>query len=349
MEKEKNQKKKSRREKKGKHKVLKAFIILFIILAVLCGLAYGAYIALINGGAGADMLTKMFGGTIRRDPVYVLILGVNPPLSDTIMLVGYDPNSGKASVLSVPRDTYIDDVVTNKINAVYSTNGGYKKDSSNKDYEKAEKAMLSQVEEITGIYADYYITLDTKALVELVDAIGGVTVDVPINMKYDDSTQNLHINLQKGVQKLDGKHAEQFVRFRKNNNGTGYTNGDIGRVAAQQEFVKALMKEVLQPKNITKINDLIQIGLDNVKTNITFGDALQYVDDIKKFNMDNLRMETLPQETDPIELKKYRNANQACYFWDKDGALKLATELFSFKEETDTDNEQIENAVTNEN
>jgi len=255
---------------------------------------------------------------------------------------------GKVSVLSIPRDTYIDDVVTNKINAVYSTNGGYNKDKNSKDYEKAEKAMLEQVEEITGITPNYYITIDTNALVELVDAIGGVTVDVPINMKYDDSSQNLHINLKKGTQKLNGAQAEQFVRFRKNNNGTGYSNGDIGRVATQQEFIKALIKEVLQPKNITKISDLIEIGLNNVKTNITLGDALQYVDDIKNFNMDNLRMETLPQETDPIELKKYRNANQACYFWDIDGATQLSNELFSFTENIqELTNEEVNNIENN--
>lgn len=248
---------------------------------------------------------------------------------------------GKVSVLSIPRDTYLDNVITNKINAVYSTNGGYNKNKNSENYEKAEKAMLEQVEEITGIYADYYITIDTNALVELVDAIGGVTVDVPINMKYDDNSQNLHINLKKGTQTLNGDQAEQFVRFRKNNDGTGYANGDIGRIAAQQEFIKALIKEVLQAKNITKLSELIEIGINNVKTNISLADALQYVDDIKNFNMDNLRMETLPKETDSTELKKYKNANQACYFWDVDGSKELADELFSFTDETQYEEENI--------
>jgi len=252
--------------------------------------------------------------------------------------------------MSIPRDTYIDDVTTNKINAVYSTNGGYNKNTKSADYEKSEKAMLKQVEEITGIYADYYITLDTKALRELVDTIGGVTVNVPINMKYDDKEQDLHINLKKGTQVLNGKQAEQFVRFRKNNNGTGYPNGDIGRIAAQQEFIKAVAQELLQAKNITKLGDFIEIGINNVKTNITVADALQYVDDIKNFNMDNLRMETLPEETDPKELAKYKNVNSACYFWNKEAALELSNEMF-FKNTSDNENENTnttsENKKTN--
>lgn len=246
-------------------------------------------------------------------------------------------------MLSIPRDTYIEDVTTNKINAIYSTNGGYNKNSKSDNYEKAEKAMLKQVEEITGIYADYYITLDTKALVQLVDTIGGVTVDVPIKMKYDDDEQNLHINLKKGTQTLNGKQAEQFVRFRKNNDGSGYPNGDIGRIAAQQEFIKAVGKEILQAKNLTKIGNFIEIGIENVKTNISVADALQYVDDIKKFNMDNLRMETLPQETDPKELAKYKNVNSACYFWNAEKSLELSNDMFFKNTSEDNINDQIEN------
>ena len=153
---------------------------------------------ILSGGPGVDFITKMLGKDVRGDkPVYVLAMGVNPPLADAIMLIGYNPPTGEVSILSIPRDTYIPKVTTNKINAVYSVNGGYNKNKKDADYEKAEKAMLSKVEEITGIYADYYITVDTKALREIVNTVGGVTVDVPINMKYDDPTQNLHINLKK--------------------------------------------------------------------------------------------------------------------------------------------------------
>lgn len=315
--------------KSKKRKILKVLLIIVIIIGIIMGTLFGLVVSLVKGGAIGEFLTKAMGGNYRGDkPVYVLVLGVNPPLSDTIILVGYDPKSGEATALSIPRDTYIPDVITNKINAVYSSNGGYNKDSKSPDYEKAEKAMLSQVEEITGIYADYYVTLDTKALIEIIDAIGGVTVDVEINMKYDDASQNLHINLKKGTQVLNGKQAEEYVRFRKNNDGTGYPNGDIGRVAAQQKFIKAVMKQILKAENITKIGNFIEIGMNNVKTNISLADAMQYVDDIANFDMNKLRMETLPKLEDQKQLAKYKNINQACYFWDEEKTKELCQELF---------------------
>lgn len=337
-----------RRKRKHKKRWPKVLITIVIVIGILLGCVYGLAKMLLSGGPGVDMITKMLGKEVRGDePVYVLALGVNPPLSDAIMLIGYNPPTGQVSILSIPRDTYIPKVTTNKINAIYSTNGGYNKNKKDADYEKAEKAMLSKVEEITGIYADYYITVDTKALREIVDTVGGVTVDVPINMKYDDSTQNLHINLKKGTQTLNGKKAEQFVRFRKNNNGTGYPNGDIGRIQTQQQFMKALATQVLKAQNLTKIPDFIKIGLDNVKTNIEVGDALQYVDDVKNFKMENLRMETLPAEEDPKKLAKYKNVNQACYFWDEDKTKELCEDLF-FENKNNEPQTEENNSENNE-
>ena len=342
----KNIKTSKKKKKSKKRKVLKVILIIIIIIGIIIGAISALVVSLIKGGAVGEFLTKAMGGTYRgNEPVYVLVLGVNPPLSDTIMLVGYNPESGEVSSLSIPRDTYIPDVITNKVNAVYSTNGGYNKDSKSANYEKAEKAMLSQVEEITGIYADYYITLDTNALVEIIDAIGGVTVDVEINMKYDDPSQNLHINLKKGTQVLNGKQAEGYVRFRKNNDGTGYPNGDIGRVAAQQKFIKAVIKQILKAENVTKIGNFIEIGMNNVKTNISLADAMQYVDDIANFDMNKLKMETLPKLEDPKKLAKYKNANQACYFWDEEKAKELCQELFFENDGDNTNSTQEKNQV----
>lgn len=81
---------------KKKKKIKKILISLLFIIIILAGVVFAAGAILLNGGAGADFITQMFGGTIHHDPVYVLILGVNPPLSDTIMLAGYDPDSRKS-------------------------------------------------------------------------------------------------------------------------------------------------------------------------------------------------------------------------------------------------------------
>ena len=112
---------------------------------------------------------------------------------------------------------------------------------------------------------------------QLVDEIGGVTFDVPINMNYDDPAQNLYIHLKKGTQLLTGKKAEQLVRFRHNNDGSGYGNEDIGRIATQQKFIKTMAKEVLSAKNISKLGNLVKIALEGTKTDITMEVVAKYL------------------------------------------------------------------------
>ena len=107
-----------------------------------------------------------------------------------------------------------------KINSIYS--------------EKNPDKILSKINELTGLNIQYYVTIDNNALIKLVDILGGIEYDVPIDMNYDDKTQNLHIHLKKGVQLIDGKKAEMLLRFRHNNNGTSYSNeygdNDFGRM-----------------------------------------------------------------------------------------------------------------------
>ena len=143
-------------------------------------------------------------------------------------------------------------------------------------------------------------------------------------MNYDDPYQNLYIHLNKGTYKLTGKQAEQFCRFRKNNDGSGYPNGDIGRVAAQQSFIKAMIARCLEPQNLLRIGTLVEIVLDNTKTNITMDIASQYIDDAVAFKADRVRIETLPGEG--------RYENKVSYFFmDKDAAKTLIDDLFNQK------------------
>ena len=144
----------------------------------------------------------------------------------------------------------------------------------------------------------YYLKVDTQAFKALVDAIGGVTFDVPIDMKYDSNRQNLHINLKAGVQKLDGDKAEQVVRFRHNNDGSTYPSEygieDYGRMKTQRNFLKALAKQTLKVENILKINEFIDIAQKYVETNIDFNIVKDYIPYIVEFNTENLRTEQLP-------------------------------------------------------
>ena len=154
--------------------------------------------------------------------------------------------------------------------------------------------LKKQVTEITGIEIDYHVLFKTKILRQVVDKIGGVTVDVPINMNYDDPYQNLYIHLKKGTQKLTGSQAEQFCRFRKNNDGSGYPGGDVERTKAQQKFIKAFISELLKVDNVSKIPDLINIVLEGTKTNVTLNVAKEYIDDVIALKTDRITTNTLP-------------------------------------------------------
>ena len=151
---------------------------------------------------------------LSLDKMYCLILGKSQNLTDTLILASYDPKDQSAAMLSIPRDTFIGDYKSSatawdKINSVYQTENGPQK-------------VMKYVSNLTGIDVKYYLMVDTEALKVLVDEIDGVTFNVPIDMNYDDSSQDLHIHLEAGEQLLDGDKAEQVVRFRHNNNGSTY-------------------------------------------------------------------------------------------------------------------------------
>lgn len=133
----------------------------------------------------------------------------------------------------------------------------------------------------------FEINLDS--FIEIVDAIGGVEIDVPSNMYYKDPTQNLYINLKKGFQTLDGKNAQGFVRFRQ------YFTGDIQRIEMQKLFLKAFFNKITNSENIiSNLFNFITIFIDNVNTNMTISDAIDYIPYIKNISLENFTMETLP-------------------------------------------------------
>lgn len=144
------------------------------------------------------------------------------------------------------------------------------------------------------------MNIDTKGLRELIDAVGGVYFDVPIDMDYDDPTQNLHIHLKAGYQLLDGDKAEQVVRFRHNNNGTSYPSSygdnDIGRMKTQREFIKVLVKQVTSKDLLKNSKKYTQIAKNNINTNFNLDTAINYLPYLIDFNTDNLKTTTLPGE-----------------------------------------------------
>jgi polyisoprenyl-teichoic acid--peptidoglycan teichoic acid transferase len=217
-------------------------------------------------------------------PVNTLVLGLDAEgtRSDVILLLNFDPGLSRLNILSIARDTLVRiDGRRYKINALYSKGG--------------ELLLADKISEITGLPVHYYVTMNFKGFRKIVDTLGGVRFDVPFRMNYDDPTQNLHIHLKKGMQLLDGKKAEQLVRYRKGNyKGQGYTEGDIGRIGMQQDFIKAMIVQKLSLKYLSRVDELFDIMQEYVKTNVAVSDIAQYIGSMKKIKNDEIKAVTLP-------------------------------------------------------
>ena len=338
----------NRRKTKAKKSTGKK-ILIGILIVLLLGIAWFTYRTYKNGWGLSGMLATVVGhdeNTKKNLPeIKVLILGVSTDLdsqlTDTIMVASYNPNTQKANLLSIPRDSYTGKntakaTASLKINALYNI-------------EKTPEKTLKAVNEITGLDVKYYVIVKTEALIQLVDAIGGVEFNVPIDMKYDDPTQNLHIDLKAGTQKLDGEKAEQVLRFRHSNpdkNGvmttypSEYGNDDFGRMRTQRDFISALLKQTLKPGNIFKLGEILEIAHKNVETNLELSYIKDYIPYAVEFNTDNLQTATLPGTTPDMK----DTNNVSIFVINK----KLSTELIQSMFYGDsTEEESDDNTITN--
>ena len=287
-------------KKKQKKKIgFKTIFILLVLFSIVSGVIFAMQIQKNGGGIKGLLLTTL--GANRKeleelDTIYILALGVSTDLdshlTDTIMVCGYNPKTNQAMMLSIPRDTFIG---TNKNRARGS-------DKINALYSKGPEKTVEAVEELTGIDIDYYAVINNDLLIQMVDVIGGVEFDVPIDMDYDDPTQDLHIHLSKGVQLIDGEKAEQLLRFRHNNDGSSYPyeygDNDYGRMRTQREFMKATMSEAIQTKNILKFKKILNTVIDNLETDMVIEDILPYAPYTLDLDFNSIRMEQLPGESE---------------------------------------------------
>jgi len=242
----------------------------------------------------------------------VLLLGMEGPRTDTIILASFDPESKNVDLISIPRDTYFQTKGYNKpeqkkINAVYGRSGV-----------KGTMEAVSNV--LGGIPIHEYIELSYEGVEKIVDSRGGVKVNIPFNMRYDDpyDTPPLKINLPKGERVLNGKEAIQFLRFRKNNDGKGYPDGDLGRIKAQQQFMMAAAEKALSFRLPVVANTVFKY----VKTSMKLDDVLYYAKNAIGITKDNIKTYSLPgksvnqglsyfihdpEETKELIMKIYRN------------------------------------------
>ena len=218
-----------------------------------------------------------------KDKATIMIMGVDERdddvgRSDTLMIASIDPKTNQASLLSVPRDTRvkIKGHGFDKVNAAYA-------------YGK-EKLSQDTVENLLGVNIDHYIIINTKSFKKIIDAIGGIDIDVPKRMHYEDPWDDdggLIIDFQPGMQHMDGAKAVTYVRYRDE-------EGDLGRIRRQQDFVRACMEKIVSPAIIPKLPSVIKEVMGSIETDLSFRQLLEFAGTLKESKNNGLKTDMVP-------------------------------------------------------
>ena len=251
--------------------------------------------------------------TARKEHFHTILLGGLDDEnggSDTNLLLALDSDGGAMNIVSLPRDTLLNvSWSVKKLNNAYH-HGGFTQ-------------TMEEVSKLLGIPIDHYVTVDLRAFVELVNAIDGVDFDIPVNMDYDDDYQDLHIHFDAGPRHLNGQEALEVVRWRQNNDGTGYATADIGRIDTQQAFLKAVAKQTLQLSNMDKVGDMAAIFEKWVETDLKLSNLIWIGEQALKIGPDNISFHTLPGDGAGY----YKGGSY--YILDPEGTLELVNTYFN--------------------
>ena len=226
---------------------------------------------------GIKVLTSDVRDGEFEDLGYHALVNSFEGLSDSMLLLRFDPNQDYVSVLSIPRDTqtFIPRYGTTKINSA-NYHGGPALAA------ESVSSLLNDVE------IDRYIRVNVQGIEKLIDALGGVNVNVPQDMKYTDHSQHLYINLKKGQQHLDGEKALQFLRFRYD------AYGDIGRVQRQQTFMRALVEQALSPRTILRMPEILGVVRSHLDTNLSTNELIALAGFAAQKDRSDVKMIMLP-------------------------------------------------------
>lgn len=270
------------------------YIITIVVGIFLFGMG-AVFLYYANSVTGADgkndvpAILQGLNSTTSKEPMnfFLLVGDKSSGNTDSMMVANYNPEKRQVSIVTIPRDTKVKlkNNILPKINAAYAAGG--------RNHEGA-KYSAEVVSKLTGININYYVHINISAIKKITDMLGGVYFDVPVDMKYDDPTQNLHINLKKGSQLLDGDKVEQLLRFRKPNGEhyskelkAFYDGSDIKRTEMQMKFIKEFIKQKLKVQNIPKLNPVINYAFQNIITNMTLSDALKMSTGLISISPDN--------------------------------------------------------------
>ena len=218
-----------------------------------------------------------------KDKSTIMIMGVDERdddvgRSDTLMVASIDPKKNQASLLSVPRDTRvkIKGHGFDKVNAAYA-------------YGK-ERLTQDTVENLLGVNIDHYVIINTKSFAKIIDALGGIDIDVPKRMYYEDPWDDdggLIIDFRPGMQHMDGAKAITYVRYRDE-------EGDLGRIRRQQDFIKACLDKMVSPAIIPKLPTIIREVMDSIQTDLSFRQLLEFAGTLKESKQTGLKTDMVP-------------------------------------------------------
>ena len=292
------------------------FCIFLIAVLIVVG---GAYYAI-------DSITGFFGiqlgffgkadAFMQRGSVNFLVCGVDEDQTrtDLIMVAQYNFKTGECNILQIPRDLKVNTQrYDKKINSAYGSS-------------EKQVTLAKELKSVIGLDIDRYVIVNFKGFRDIIDAIGGVEVDVPVRMYYTDPEQNLTIDLRKGSQVLDGRHAEMFMRFRKNNDGTGYAEGDVGRITAQKQFYNAAIDKIKSARTVLQVPKLVEIVQKSIKTDLQADEIFRYVNIGLKADREKVNIFQLPGGGD---YEVTNGVSISYFFHDKEEMKKIINEYFT--------------------
>ena len=250
--------------------------------------------------------SPFFDAFTETNRVNILALGIdNHNLTDTIILASFDVDSRFLDIISIPRDTYFHGSPNNKINGVFRRN--------------PVNTALAVSEVLMNIPINYYVVLSHRAVADIVDSMGGVSIYVPFHMRYDDPFDRppLRINIRPGYQLLDGENAVHFLRFRYSNPGfRNHPDGDFGRIRMQQQFIQNALRQSIGPN----LPNVVGAAFRYIQSDITVREALFLATRMAGINPENIRTHQLPI----IQ-------RGAIYMPDRPAIAELITEMYSME------------------
>ena len=244
-------------------KILNTMLLVFLV--------FGIY------NVATFFLTGSVGSMFKNPEKTVLIMGTdNAGLRTDVLMLGFvNGKDGRIDVVSIPRDTQV------RIGSrIYKINSAYAIGK--------EEQTIETVESLLDVKIDGYVKFSFDTFRDAIDAVGGVTFDVPQDMFYEDPYQDLYIDLKAGKQHLNGKEAEGLVRFRR------YPTGDEGRIAVQQEFIKAIIKQKANPATLISLPAIISVLEENIDTNLEEKEVIELAGVAVRAGGDNFNTYQLP-------------------------------------------------------